>query len=191
MKGLILKDVMCLKHQLRVFVFVIIGVVFTSILFVLSARYGNLAMAGKEMLRTEQATDIDVKNLASVALVLFMLLPIATVGDMANVFEADGKAGFYRLAGALPLPISKRLLARFLAIYALFGIGTLLDVILAFILSRLTDLIRFRDFLAEEGTHARVVEEIYYNIRSQAQNIAEKITISDILAKERFLKKES
>jgi len=147
MKGLILKDVMCLKHQLQVFVFVIIGVVFTSILFVLSARYGNLAMAGKEMLRTEQATDIDVKNLASVALVLFMLLPIATVGDMANVFEADGKAGFYRLAGALPLPISKRLLARFLAIYALFGIGTLLDVILAFILSRLTDLIRFRDFL--------------------------------------------
>ena len=47
------------------------------------------------------------------------------------------------------------------------------------------------DFLTEEGTHARVVEEIYYNIRSQAQNIAEKITISDILAKERFLKKES
>ena len=104
MKGLILKDVMCLKHQLRVFVFVIIGVVFTSILFVLSARYGNLAMAGAEMLQTEQATEIDVKNLASVALVLFMLLPIATVGDMANVFEADGKAGFYRLAGALTLP---------------------------------------------------------------------------------------
>lgn len=47
------------------------------------------------------------------------------------------------------------------------------------------------DFLTEEGTHARVVEEIYYNIRSQAQNIAEKITISDILAKESLLKKES
>ncbi|MCR5282978.1 MAG: ABC-2 transporter permease [Lachnospiraceae bacterium] len=147
MKGLILKDIMCLKHQLQVFVFVMIGVVFTSILFVLSARYGNLAMAGQEMLRAEQASDIDVNNLASVALVLFMLLPIATVGDMANVFQADGKAGFYRIAGALPLPISKRLLAKFLTIYALFGIGTLLDVTLAGILSLLTDLIRFRDFL--------------------------------------------
>ncbi len=146
MKGLILKDVMSLKHQLKIFVFVLFGVVVTSILFVLSARFGNLALAGRELLRTEQASDIDVKNLATVALVLFMLLPIATVGDVVNVFQADGKAGFYRIAGAFPLPVSKRLLARFLTIYALFGIGTLIDLVLALVLSSLTDLIRFRDF---------------------------------------------
>ena len=104
MKGLILKDIMCLKNQLKTFIFVLFGVIVTSILFVLSARFGNLAQAGREMLRTEQASDIDVKNLATVALVLFMLLPIATVGDTANVFQADGKAGFYRVAGAFPFP---------------------------------------------------------------------------------------
>ncbi|MCR5337094.1 MAG: ABC-2 transporter permease [Lachnospiraceae bacterium] len=146
MKGLILKDVMCLKRQLKLFVFVLFGVVVTSIMFVLSARFGNLALAGREMLRTEQASDIDVKNLATVALVLFMLLPIATVGDVANVFQSDEKAGFSRLAGSLPFPVSKRLLARFLTIYALFGIGTLIDLVLALVLSNLTDLIRFRDF---------------------------------------------
>ena len=146
MKGLILKDIMCLKSQLKTFTFILFGVIVTSILFVLSARFGNLAQAGREMLRTEQASDIDVKNLATVALVLFMLLPIATVGDTANVFQADGKAGFYRVAGAFPLPVKKRLFARFLTIYALFGLGTLIDLVLALVLSNLTDLIRFRDF---------------------------------------------
>lgn len=147
MKGLILKDIMCLKHQLKVFIFVILSVVVSSILFVLSARFGNLAIAGREMLQTEQVSDMDVKNIATLSLVLFMLLPIATVGDMTNVFLADAKAGFYRIAGSLPLPISKRLFARFLTIYALFGIGTLIDLVLALVLSMLTDLIRFRDFL--------------------------------------------
>ena len=38
------------------------------------------------------------------------------------------------------------------------------------------------NFQTEEGTHARIIEEIYHSIRSQA--VAEKITIKDILLKE-------
>lgn len=146
MKGLIIKDIMCLKKQLTVFSYVIIGVFIVSIMYVLSARYGNLALAGKEMLASNDMTDIDVKNLGTMVLVLFMLLPIATVGDMANVFEADGKAGFYKVSGAFPVSVKKRVLSRYLSIYALFGIGVITDVFIAFILSLLTDLISFSDF---------------------------------------------
>lgn len=143
MKGLILKDVMCLKKQLTVFCYVIVGVIIVSLLYVLSARFGNLAEAGREMMRTDDMSHTDVRNIGTLALVLFMLLPIATIGDMANVFEADGKAGFARVSAALPVPRWKRLLSRYCTIYALFGIGVLIDVVLAAVLGALTDIITF------------------------------------------------
>lgn len=146
MKGLIIKDVMCLKKQLTVFAFVLIGVVAVSIMYVLSGKFGNIALAGREMLATEDLTAVDVKNLSSMALIFFMMLPIATVGDMSNVFTADGKAGFARMAGALPISIKKRLLSKYLTIYALLGLGVIVDVLLAFVLSLLTDIISFADF---------------------------------------------
>ena len=50
MKGLILKDIMCLRKQLTVFCYVIIGVLIVSVMFVLSTRFGNLASGASEML---------------------------------------------------------------------------------------------------------------------------------------------
>ena len=147
MKGLIIKDIMCLRKQLTVFAYVMAAVVCVSVMYVLSARFGNIALAGRQILAENQMSAIDVKNLAALALILFMLLPIACIGDMANVFAADGKAGFYKICGAFPLSLKKRLLARFLTIYALFGIGVLIDLLLASVLSALTDILRFREFL--------------------------------------------
>lgn len=147
MKGLIIKDLMCLKKQLMMFCYVIVGVLIVSVMYVLSAMYGNLALAGNDMLQANEMTSIDVKNLGTMALVLFMLLPIATVGDMANVFLEDGKAGFYNIAGILPISLRKRLMSRYITIYVLFGIGIVIDLVIAFLLSVLTDMITFTDFL--------------------------------------------
>jgi hypothetical protein len=146
MKGLILKDIMCLKRQLMIFVYVMIGVIVVSIMYVLSARFGNLSQAHAGMLADEDLTSLDIKNIGSMALVMFMLLPIATVGDLSNVFVADGKAGFARVGAALPVPLGKRVVARFLTIYALLGIGVLLDLIIAAILAPLTDIMSFGEF---------------------------------------------
>lgn len=147
MKGLIIKDLMCLKKQLTVFVYVLVGVLIVSVMYVLSARYGNIARAGAEMLVENDMSEIDVKNLSSMALVFFMLLPIAVIGDMANVFEADGKAGFNKVAGAFPVPLRTRLLSRYITICALFSLGVLIDILIALVLSTLTDLISLSDFL--------------------------------------------
>ena len=81
MKGLILKDLMCLRKQLTNFCFVMAGVLIASIMYVLSARFGNMAKVGQEMLNGN-ATQVDVRNIGSMVLVMFMLLPIASVGDM-------------------------------------------------------------------------------------------------------------
>ena len=149
MKGLIIKDIMCLKKQLTLFTFVIIAVLVLGVMYVLSARFGNIADMGREMLANQEnhMTEVDVKNLSVLVMVLFMLLPIACVGDMVNVFVEDGKAGFAKVAAAIPIPISKRLLARFLTIVALYGIGAGVDILVAGILSTLTDLMSFGAFL--------------------------------------------
>ena len=147
MKGLIIKDIMCLKKQLKIFTYVIGCVLIVSVMYVLSARFGNLALAGKGMLISNDLTLTDIRNLGTLFLVLFMILPIACVGDMINVFDADGKAGFYRLAGSLPVSLKKRLLSKYITVYILFGVGASIDILIAFLLSCLTDLISFGEFL--------------------------------------------
>ncbi|MBP5554109.1 MAG: ABC-2 transporter permease [Lachnospiraceae bacterium] len=148
MKGLIIKDIMCLKKQLTTFVYVISGVVVISILYVLSSRFGNLAEVGKVLLdENNNMTQVDVKNLGSMVLIMSMLIPIVSVGDMVNVFIADGKAGFFKVSASLPVSMKKRMLSRFLTIYALFAIGAAVDIVLAMVLSSLTDIMGFGSFL--------------------------------------------
>ena len=159
MKGLIIKDIMCLRKQLTLFFFVMFGTVVISIMFVLSAKYGNIAVMGRQMLEIKEngMTQIDIINLANTVLMLFMILPIACVGDLVNAFMADGKAGFYKVSSVIPLPIGKRLLARFLTIFALFGLGAAIDTMLAFILSLLTDICSFGEMFSIMITAASVV----------------------------------
>lgn len=148
MKGLVIKDIMCLKKQLTTFAFVIVGVVVISILYVLSTRFGNLSDMGEELLdANNNMTQIDVKNLGSMVLVLFMLIPIVCVGDMLNVFIEDGKAGFSKVSSSLPVSLKMRMMARFLTIYALAGLGVAVDTILALVLCTLTDIMSFGSFL--------------------------------------------
>ena len=147
MKGLIIKDIMCLRKQLKTFTFVLIGVFVLALMYVLSARFGNIAKAGADMLMDNDLTAVDVKNIGSYVLVLFMLIPMSAVLDMSVIFNADGEAGFGKIAGTLPLSIHKRLFARFLTIYALFAIGIAVDTVLASVISSLTDLMTFGELM--------------------------------------------
>ena len=147
MKGLIIKDIMCLKKQLRTFSFVLLGVFVLALMYVLSARFGNIAKAGADMLLENDITAVDVKNIGSFVLLIFMIIPLSAVLDMTVIFNADGEAGFNRISSSIPLSIPKRLLARFLTIYALFGIRIVVDTVLAIMISSLTDMMTFGELM--------------------------------------------
>lgn len=121
MKGLIIKDLMCLRKQRVTFCFTVLSVIVISVMFVLSAKFGNIASANQEMMAANGMSDIDIKNLSTIALILFMLLPIAMVGDVSTVIVADGKAGFANVSSILPISIKKRVLAKFITIISMFG----------------------------------------------------------------------
>lgn len=146
MKGLILKDLMCLRKQRVTYIYIVVVVLILSVMYVLSARFGNIALAEQAMMEESTVTEIDVKNLASLALILFMILPLAMVGDVTSIFMADGKAGFANVSAVLPLSIDKRVLAKYITIVAFFGIGVATDLAISFVLSLLTDMITFGDF---------------------------------------------
>lgn len=146
MKGLIIKDLMCLRKQRITYIYIVIVVLIVSIMFVLSAKFGNIAMGNQYMIEENQLPEIDVMNLSSFALVLFMLLPIAMVGDVSAIFVADGKADFAKLSACLPLSIEKRVLAKFITILSFFGIGVATDLAISLVLSILTDIISFKEF---------------------------------------------
>jgi hypothetical protein len=146
MRGLMFKDLMCMKKNLILFGYVVAGVLVISIMFVLSARFGNIALGSREMMETDGLTVDEIADLSTWILIVFMMLPLASIGDMVTVFEADGRAGFAKVAAVLPLSIKKRVLARYLTIFSVLGIGVVVDVLIAWILSILTVLVSFADF---------------------------------------------
>lgn len=143
MKGLIIKDLMCLRKQRITFIFTVICTVILGSMFVLSVRYGNIHTMNQS---DPDLTELDVKTLGTMALTMFMLLPLAMAGDVATVFSYDSKAGFSKVGSSLPVSMPKRVMAKYATMFIMVGIGIVLDVVIAGVLSTLTDIIRFRDF---------------------------------------------
>ena len=146
MKGLMIKDLMCLRKQMILFAYTVAGVLVLSVMFVLSARFGNIADANQAMMTENNLSDIDIKNLSTLSLILFMLLPIAMVSDVTAIFRMDQKAGFGAVSSTLPLSANKRVMARYLTVFIMFGIGVGVDIVISFVLSRMTNIISFADF---------------------------------------------
>lgn len=146
MKGLIIKDFFCLKKQLINFAFILAGVIVISIMYVLSYRFGNIHNGILEMVETEQITEVEIVQISSMAILLFMLIPIACTGDITSLFMDDEKASFYKVASSLPVSTKQRIACRFFAGFLFIGIGVLVDFIMIILISSLTRLISFGDF---------------------------------------------
>lgn len=157
MKGLIIKDLMCLRKQRVTYIYIVVVVMIVSIMYVLSARYGNIALASTSLLTENNISEIDVKNLSALALVMAMFLPLAMVGDVTGVFAVDGKAGFPNVSAILPLSIEKRVLSKYITISIFFGIGVAIDTVIAFVLSMLTNIITFWELFSVIITAASIL----------------------------------
>ncbi len=147
MKGLLIKDFYCLRKQLTTYAFIIVGVMVISILFVLSYKFGNMHVNFEDMVNSGQNSEALVTEMATYAILMFMLLPIACTGDIASLFTDDEKASFYKVASSLPISINKRVASRFVAGILFIVIGLGVDFVMTVVLSRLTDLISFGEFM--------------------------------------------
>lgn len=143
MKGLVIKDFICLRKQLSMFVMLVAMTIVITVLFILSSRYGNLAIAMKEMLETGQIDQAGIVDAASFAVMLFLFVPIAAVTDIGFIFKEDAKAGFSSVAAVLPLTIRQRVTARYFTVFSILVVGIIIDSIMCFWLSFFTDVMKF------------------------------------------------
>lgn len=141
MKGLLIKDFLCLKKQLINYGFIIVGVIVISIMFILSYNFGNIHDGFVQIMESEQNNDTDVMLIARSAMLIFMLMPLACTADVVNLFTDDEKASFYKVAASFPLSSSKRVACRFITGFLFVAIGVAVDIIMTVILSFMTDII--------------------------------------------------
>ena len=147
MKGLIIKDLMCLRKMRATFVYVTVSSFVITVMALISARCGNIALAEQEYLTGGSDMPISPAYILWYAVAVMVLLPLASIGDtLTLVFEADKNSGFAPVAGALPLSVKQRITARFITLFLTCGTGTFISLALSFILSLFTDIMTFGDF---------------------------------------------
>ena len=147
MKGLIIKDLMCLRKMRATFVFVTVASFVITVMALISARCGNIALAEQEYLSGGTDMPMSPVHLLWYAVAVLVILPLASIGDSLTLaFEADKNSGFAPVAGALPLSVKQRITARFITLFLTCGTGTVISLALSFILSLFTDIMTLGDF---------------------------------------------
>ena len=147
MKGLIIKDIMCLRKMRATFVFVTVSSFVITVMALISARIGNIALAEKEYLAGGTDMPMSPVHVLWYAVAVLVLLPLASIGDSLTLaFEADKNASFTGIAGALPVSVKQRITARFITLFLTCGTGTVISLALSFILSLFTDIMTLGDF---------------------------------------------
>lgn len=147
MKGLIIKDLMCLRKMRATFVFVTVSSFVLTVMALISARCGNIALAEQEYLTGGTDMPMSPVHLLWYAVAVMVILPLASIGDSLTLaFEADKNSGFAPVAGALPLSVKQRITARFITLFLTCGTGTVISLALSFILSLFTDIMTLGDF---------------------------------------------
>ncbi|MBO4670093.1 MAG: ABC-2 transporter permease [Lachnospiraceae bacterium] len=151
MKGILIKDVYCLKRKLFYWGITVFMAGAVCLMFVISSKHGNLAKFFAEWENTEDpesAADavFMIPFLCKWVLSIFLLLPLAAAFDLVqSVFTDDENASFYKVAASLPVSRFERVGARATLIAAALSSGIVIDMILLAFCVPATDLLTYRE----------------------------------------------
>lgn len=143
MKGLVIKDIYVLKKNIPVFVSVTVGVMVLGVLFVLSAKYGNIAEGLKEM-RQEPMGEETFFAAYQMAVWAVLILPLTFLTIAVECFKADGRNGFYKVEKSLPVPYWEVVAARYISSMILSGICLLASLCSGYMVSLATEVYTYQ-----------------------------------------------
>lgn len=147
MRGLLIKDFFCLKKHIINYIFVIVGVVVISISYVLSFNNGNIHIEIAKLVESGESSQAEVMRLANISILLFMLIPFVAAGDaVISLIHDDEKAGFYKVASAMPVSIAKRVMSRFVTAYIFIAVSAVIDFLMIIVISLFTNIVSFGGF---------------------------------------------
>ncbi|MBQ3516296.1 MAG: ABC-2 transporter permease [Lachnospiraceae bacterium] len=137
MKGLILKDIYCLRTRIMTYVLTLVAALAIGILISLSSEYGNLRMdvcIGEDPTVSEE--DIEAhKMILGGATFLAILLPLGVGFDGIMTFHMDEKANFNDVLRTMPVKPVEIVLARFSTAYGFLLTGYVSSILIALLIS--------------------------------------------------------
>lgn len=157
MKGLIIKDLYCLKKSIKLFLLITAGVILISVLFVLSARYGNVAVVAAEMEAEGEMNSEDFFELMRLGVWLVLFIPLAFMGNVLDCFKADHEAGFSKVLFACPVKSTQIVGARYITCLMYAGIGLLGSIISSLFVAAASERFSFGELLAVQFSLAGVL----------------------------------
>lgn len=135
MKGLIYKDFLCLRKNLKTFGLVSFGMIIMGIMFLLSTQYGNVA---KSFMEVEMQSEIDQQTLTGslcVSTWFMLVLPICFMTDVAQCFREDHRVGFGKVLSGMALTDRQIVGSRYLTTLIYGGISVLVSLFCAFLIT--------------------------------------------------------
>lgn len=147
MTGLIRKDFYCLKRGLKTFLMVSIGLIVISVLFILSARYGNVAKGIEEMKIENNMEEKEFYAFYQGFIWCVLALPMSFLGIISECFKEDKKAGFSRPLLCMPLNAGKIVGSRYISSLLLAGISLADSLLAGFFVSLVSDVFSFSKIL--------------------------------------------
>lgn len=137
MKGLILKDIYCLRTRIKTYVLTLVAALVIGILISLSSEYGNMrldVMMGDD--ETVSEDDLAAhKVMLGGATFLAILLPLGVGFDGIMTFHMDEKANFGDVLRTMPVKPVEIVLARFSTAYGFLLTGYVSSILIALLIS--------------------------------------------------------
>ena len=151
MVGLIYKDLCCLKKNIKVFILVTLATMALSILFILSMKYGNVALMIADM------SEEEFFGFFQTAIWCVLVLPIASSAMIQECFKEDTKANFKKCLYALPVKEEKMVGGRYMSGLVFLFLGFLGTLASSVCISFATDAFKFTQLLSYCITFLAVV----------------------------------
>ena len=154
MKGLILKDIYCLRTRIMTYVLTLVAALVIGILISLSSEYGNLKL---DVFMGED-TSVSEDDMAAYEMILggatflAILLPLGVGCDGIMTFHMDEKANFGDVLRTMPVKPVEIVLARFSTAYGFLLLGYVSSILIALLLSPVVEV-----FTLGEMIHAGTV----------------------------------
>ena len=154
MKGLILKDIYCLRTRIMTYVLTLVAALVIGILISLSSEYGNMrldVMMGDAAAVSEDDLAAH-KVMLGGATFLAILLPLGVGFDGIMTFHMDEKANFGDVLRTMPVKPVEIVLARFSTAYGFLLTGYISSILIALLISPVVEV-----FTLGEMIHAGTV----------------------------------
>ncbi len=145
----------------------IIGVVI-AILFLLSAKYGNLATQIEEMRMKGDTGEAQMLGGYFTGIIyVVLLIPIMACGEVVSCFEADQKASFEKFLFAMPLSNLKIVGSRYLSAILFAGCGFAVSILCGLCISLVPGILEMANVFRISGFAAMFILcaiSIYMNL---------------------------